>query len=109
MKNVSMRVLVAATGVICALGMVAGCGGKDSADAAASAGSVVSGVKIRNNLSICRISNSLRAAAALSESVCCVLKRLSGWVSARSDRRLRRVVKMRILSSLGFLGSKLPQ
>lgn len=39
MKNVSMRVLVAATGVICALGMVAGCGGKDSADAAASAGS----------------------------------------------------------------------
>lgn len=38
MKNVSMRVLVAATGVICALGMVAGCGGKDSADAAASTG-----------------------------------------------------------------------
>ena len=37
MKNVSMRVLVAATGVICALGMVAGCGGKDSAGAAASA------------------------------------------------------------------------
>ena len=32
MKNVSMRVLVAATGVICALGMVAGCGGKDSAE-----------------------------------------------------------------------------
>lgn len=34
MRNVSMRVLVAATGVICALGMVAGCGGKDSAGAA---------------------------------------------------------------------------
>ena len=37
MRNGSMRVLVAATGVICALGMVAGCGGKDSAGAAASA------------------------------------------------------------------------
>ena len=41
MRNGSMRVLVAATGVICALGMVAGCGGKDSADAAASTGNVV--------------------------------------------------------------------
>ena len=32
-----MRALVAVTGAICALGMVAGCGGKDSAGAAASA------------------------------------------------------------------------
>ena len=37
MRNGSMRALVAVTGVICALGMVAGCGGKDSAGAAASA------------------------------------------------------------------------
>ena len=37
MRNVSMRMLAAATGVICALGMVTGCGGKDSAGAAASA------------------------------------------------------------------------
>ena len=37
MRNGSMRALVAVTGVICALGMVTGCGGKDSAGAAASA------------------------------------------------------------------------
>ena len=36
MRNGSMRALVAATGVICALGMVAGCGGKDSTGAASS-------------------------------------------------------------------------
>ena len=36
MRNVSMRMLAAATGVICALGMVTGCGGKDSTGAASS-------------------------------------------------------------------------
>ena len=48
MRNGSMRVLVAATGVICALGMVAGCGGKDSADAAASASGTAQSVEDYN-------------------------------------------------------------
>ena len=48
MRNVSMRMLAAATGVICALGMVTGCGGKDSADAAASASGTAQSVEDYN-------------------------------------------------------------
>ena len=48
MRNGSMRALVAVTGVICALGMVAGCGGKDSADAAASASGTAQSVEDYN-------------------------------------------------------------